>query len=448
MTFNFILHTYKNKNGERPIYLKISNDYKQVSVKTKIVLLTQFWNNKTKSVKNTKAFPQGIEINTQLANFKQKAQNVYNRYYSEHLKQPELKELKELIENEIFGNSKSNNSNLISFFENYLLRVDSVIKRDGSLLSEKRKSELRLNFKVLKEFISIKQSYNQFENIDTLFYNDYINFLEDKELSLNTIGKYIKNLKNILNIATIEGVNTKLTFTTFVKPNEDTVHIYLNEEELQEMENLDLELGSSLDKTRTLFLFGAWTGLRFGDCKTFNENAEILKEEIHLKTQKTKKSLVLPILPVTKRILKENNNKLPVFSNAVYNRNLKELGKLLPSLQENIQLDYTTGGKKIKETHKKYDLLVAHASRRSFATNMVHKGIPVITIMAITGHSKEQTFYKYVKLSSNFHANKMNEEFKKKLNFLHIKSTINPYDYSVEVIVRVFSIFLHFFLAY
>jgi len=45
-----------------------------------------------------------------------------------------------------------------------------------------------------------------------------------------------------------------------------------------------------------------------------------------------------------------------------------------------------------------------HTARRAFATNMYLHNIPSISIMAITGHTTEANFLKYIKISPVEHA--------------------------------------------
>jgi hypothetical protein len=48
------------------------------------------------------------------------------------------------------------------------------------------------------------------------------------------------------------------------------------------------------------------------------------------------------------------------------NEEIKEIGKLVPSLNRSIK--YTKGGVVVKETLKRYQLLVLHCARRTLAT--------------------------------------------------------------------------------
>ena len=47
-------------------------------------------------------------------------------------------------------------------------------------------------------------------------------------------------------------------------------------------------------------------------------------------------------------------------------------------------------------TDLKYKFITSHTGRRSFATNLYKKGIPITHIMKATGHVKETDFLKYI----------------------------------------------------
>lgn len=53
-----------------------------------------------------------------------------------------------------------------------------------------------------------------------------------------------------------------------------------------------------------------------------------------------------------------------------------------------------------------------HTARRTFATLMYLKGIPAISIMAITGHTTEENFMKYIKLDKSEHAKIVAQAFR------------------------------------
>ncbi len=80
------------------------------------------------------------------------------------------------------------------------------------------------------------------------------------------------------------------------------------------------------------------------------------------------------------------------------NEKLKSIGEKA-KLKEEIIVKRTTGGE-LKETpFKKYELLTNHTARLSFCTNAYKADMPVIDIMALSGHTSEKLFYNYIKAS-------------------------------------------------
>jgi len=80
------------------------------------------------------------------------------------------------------------------------------------------------------------------------------------------------------------------------------------------------------------------------------------------------------------------------------NEYIKEAGRKA-EINEQITVKKTSGGKKVVETVSKHTLIVSHTARRSFCTNAYLSKMPTLDIMAISGHSTEREFYKYIKVT-------------------------------------------------
>ena len=63
----------------------------------------------------------------------------------------------------------------------------------------------------------------------------------------------------------------------------------------------------------------------------------------------------------------------------------------------------------------KYKLITTHTARRSFATNLYLAGVQTHTIMAITGHSTEKAFLRYIKVTPDQHARILQRHWKNQL---------------------------------
>ena len=52
-------------------------------------------------------------------------------------------------------------------------------------------------------------------------------------------------------------------------------------------------------------------------------------------------------------------------------------------------------------------MVMTHTARRSFCTNMYLIGVPILSIMAMSGHKSEKSFLRYIKAKDLQHANIM-----------------------------------------
>ena len=74
----------------------------------------------------------------------------------------------------------------------------------------------------------------------------------------------------------------------------------------------------------------------------------------------------------------------------------------------------TSGKKKRDAPYEKWELVSTHTARRSACTNMYLRGIPTIAIMKISGHKRESTFLKYIKVSAEENADYIAEHYAEK----------------------------------
>jgi integrase len=310
---------------------------------------------------------------------------------------------------------------LLGFFEELINQTVSggrVQPNTGKPYSPATVQVYRNTLQRLNKFQSTRKRIIDFTTIDLDFYTDFTEYLSRHlKLSTNTIGKDIKTLKTVLNEATERGINTNLQFKSrrFSTTSEQTDSIYLMERELKEMETLDLKGNTRQENVRDLFLIGCYTGLRYSDFSIIKPD-QIKDGFIELKEQtKTGNPVIIPVHSTVNRILEKYNGQLPKsISNQKTNSYLKEIGRLMPSLQMNFSRAITKGGVRVMTNYQKWELLSTHTARRSFATNEYLNGTPTVTIMAITGHRTEKAFLRYIKLTPKEHAKLLQAQWAKR----------------------------------
>lgn len=227
----------------------------------------------------------------------------------------------------------------------------------------------------------------KFTEFDVELWEAFKDWLEDtKDYIHNSIWKEHKNVKAMLRYADEKEdikVHRDYKKGLFNMPQVEVDNIYLNEEELSTLASLDLsKQPPKYAQARNMFLFGCWTGFRYSDIFSFSPSDIIEikgKQRIKKKQQKGGKEVFIPILEQVKPYLHEHTLSNP------------ELNEVIKKVAELAEL-------------KDWELIKAHTSRRSFSSNLYKRGIPVNSIMRLTGHSKLSTFLRYIKISPEEHA--------------------------------------------
>ena len=303
--------------------------------------------------------------------------------------------------------SDQEGTTLHGFIENYLAHNKSRVNPNtGKLISYKVRREHERTYALLQAFEKAKNGGVKFdfEDITLDFYADFTAYLQELNLSVNTIGHKIQTLKVWLNEATDKGINKNQQYKShrFRAITEETENIYLTPAELDKLYRYEFET-DRLSRVRDLFLIGAYTGLRFSDFTRITAD-NIRFNTLYIEQQKTGKSVSIPMHPVVLSIWEKYGGRLPsAISNQRFNTYIKEACRLagIDSIE---QKSITKGGMRIKKTYKKYELVSSHTARRSFATNLYLSGFPSLSIMQITGHRTETAFMKYIKVTATQHA--------------------------------------------
>lgn len=256
-----------------------------------------------------------------------------------------------------------------------------------------------------------------FDEVDLSLLNDLVRYFEEvRGFALNTIHLHVKNLKVFMKEAKERDLHSNAAHESrrFTVKTEDTPKVYLSEEEIDLIRRVDLSQNVRLERVRDLFLLHANTGVRYSDLHKIN-NSNLLEDEggklFQIRQEKTSAFLWIPVLhPEVISILNRyeghspgENEKGRFLSNQKYNAYLKEVARLAGILGKFTSFQ-TKGGKREERVQYKADLICSHTARRSFATNAYKKGLPISSIMQITGHKTESSFRKYIQLSGKEHA--------------------------------------------
>lgn len=293
--------------------------------------------------------------------------------------------------------------------------LDVYTQIDDYILSRKKKvSKATISIlNILKEHLKAFQVHRgaqiTFSSFDYSFYESFIDFLtfdyvqpRKKEivygLKINTIGKTIKKLRAFIKDRVKRKIVAPIDLTDFKIPEEETDAIYLTYNEINKLYNTDLSNQPFLAEYRDLFVLACLTGLRFSDFSTLRPE-DLRNNMLYKKQEKSEHWVVIPLRAEAKKIFtKQFQDKIPQLTNTEFNRHIKTIGKLA-GISTLITFSYKKGNKTIAETKEKCDWITTHTARRSFCTNEFLAGTPVKLIMKISGHKREQDFYRYIRIS-------------------------------------------------
>lgn len=415
----------RNKKATKfvTIYYAINLSAKsRVRGATKLKIHPKYWNQEKGEIRNmTDVSDIKDNLNLKLADFKKYVLKKITEYDFYDILEIEV-QLKKDIDLYFGKTTRVKKLDFYTFSYQFIEQSKNrIIDNTGRTLSNRTIKEYERTLNLLKDF---EKTYNYpiaFEAINMDFYSLFIEYLESLDFSLNTIGKFIKQLKVFMNAATEANLNTNLTFRSrrFIKPSAKSTQIYLNETELKKIIDLDLSKDPKANNARNLFLIGAYTGLRVSDFNGLTKNNihEVDgKRFLKVIVKKTGKYLPIPIHPIVEKILEKNNGELPKYMPEQHiNLELKIIGAKA-ELNDLIVIKKIKGGKEIIEKKKKHELISNHSARRSFCTNAYFVGMPTLDIMAISGHTSEKVFLDYIKITADERALKIsrNSFFKKR----------------------------------
>ena len=268
----------------------------------------------------------------------------------------------------------------------------------------KRKAESFVNqYKVLINHLNnFSEQYNAniyTNSITEDFIDDFIEYLEERNLKINTIKGLVDKVKAMARKAGSYGYSVDSSYDDVTLHEEESFSVYLSMNDISRIYYYQ-GLTKFQERIRDLFVIGCLTALRYSDYSTLNESNFYDGYIIKL-TKKTKVKVKIPMHDFVKEIINKYNGKIPgEYCIQYFNKYLKLIMKKI-GFNEKITYNYTKGGKLITETKEKWQLISSHTARRSAATNMYLTGrMKTFEIMSLTGHASEKNFFRYIKVTS------------------------------------------------
>lgn len=282
---------------------------------------------------------------------------------------------------------------------------------------------------VICRYEADRQRHLTLSDINMTFQRDFIQWNREKGIRSNTIRNRLSTISTVMRTA----YEAKLTrcdaylHSEFIPKGEEVDNVFLTPDQIEQLYLFDLSSSEAvcrhimessmpestkrlrlrhvtpqrayeLELTRDAFVIGCLTGQRFSDFMRICMDQMVLLGKhpfIRIVQAKTKKKVMIPLDYRVKALILRHHGALPAISNNRFNTNLRFVAEL-------IGWTYCAPVDERRLGHKGKcrfcDLIGSHTARRSFATNAYSAGVPLRSIMTVTGHSSEKTLRKYLKL--------------------------------------------------
>ncbi|WP_034044516.1 site-specific integrase [Wocania ichthyoenteri] len=384
-TFAVIFFTRKSRSNPNQIsiYARITVSGKRSEMSLKRSIEQNQWD-------NTKNRGRGNSETARILNAY--LDGVYNKLLQCH---------KELMEEDKVLSSDAIKSRYLGEDDNSKTLKELIAYHNGNMVHVLKAGTMKNYYtteRYLQKFLRKKKRLKDIylKQLNFRFITDFEHYLRTYKnskkqlmLSNNGVMKHLERFKKMINLAIKLEWMHKNPFSQFQLKYDKYDRAYLNERELELLENTEFNSGR-LQKIKDCFVFSCYTGLSYIDVKELAES-HIVKgidnnNWIYTRREKTDEQVKIPILPKAWAILekyrvdKEQNitmNLLPISSNQKTNTYLKEITKAC-GIHKNISF---------------------HVARHTFATTvMLSNGVPIETVSKLLGHAKLSTTQIYARV--------------------------------------------------
>lgn len=422
MAVQFYLFPRALKSGEKPITMSAHIASTRFQTTIGIAINPDYWLDAKQKVKKGAVNSKGLKFN-EINDKLEAISKAFSTFETDNNGAPTTKQvLKNLLHDALYGKTGKPKKEQYEFYETFdKLTAIAKVERQWSESTVKKFNTFR------KHLVSFapKTRFSDW-TVDKL--SEFVAY-EGAELEMKdvSIQKDLKMLKWFFRHAMEIGAKVPTDFINF-RPKFKLIDkevVFLTWDELLHLYNLDVpkdgtevylkdlsgkiykkivQNRSSLIKTRDLFCFCAFTGLRYSDMAAL-KRTDITEDGINVITEKTDCALNIPFNAYSRSIIKKyedeiypGNLALPVISNQKMNDYLKDLCEIC-GFNSPVKYSYYRDNVRYDEVHPKWEVLGTHGGRRTFICAALELGIPTTVIRKITGHANEAAMRPYIAIT-------------------------------------------------
>ncbi|MEZ0181886.1 phage integrase SAM-like domain-containing protein [Flavobacterium oncorhynchi] len=377
-----------NKNGESPIYARLSYNDKQISMSTGQGISKERWGS-TNNLRNQLKIEKEIVIKNLLDLFHLNAAKKFTELFRID---PEVD--LQLLKAELTGKAKIDQPEgptIIQIMDTYnkffTKRVNTGERASASLQKYKRAKDLLLSFissnykkenmpasEISSSFVFKLEQYLKYES----------SFKDQTGIKNNSVVKYMKMYKTACNYAIKMDMIIKNPFNIYDGRLSVKDAIFLTQQELNTIESKIFST-PRLEKVKDIFLFSCYTGYAPVDALELTERnlSEDSNGNLWIMTSRAKTAIRanVPVLPTVENIIAKYKNQqkglIPKISNQKMNAYLKEIADVCGINKH----------------------LTWYVARHTFATTVtLGNGVRLENVSAMMGHTNTKQTQHYAKV--------------------------------------------------
>lgn len=379
-TLCFVKKTKLLKNGEAPIFIRVTLGHDRAEFGIKKSVLPKLWDDTAQRVKKTS--PTSSEINTMLDNYLLNIKSIVDYLkFTQDIISPQ-----EII-NKIHG-KKEQRRTILQVFGEHNAKTAKLLGIDYAKSTVQRYETCYAH---TQDFIRWKFKRDDYplDQLNQQFIKDYEFYLKtERKCNHNSATKYLKNLKKIVRIALANNWLTQDPFATIQFKYKPVDAVFLSEVELEQILKKEIKI-ERLALVKDIFVFCCFTGLAFSDVKGLKKEHLSTDKEgflwINKRREKNNQMSTIFVIDGARRIIEKYKNHpvvmnenlvLPVLSNQKMNGYLKEIADIC-----GVQKSVTT-----------------HTARHTFATTVaLGNNIPIEVVSKTIGHSSIKMTQRYAR---------------------------------------------------
>ncbi|WP_268225144.1 site-specific integrase [Sinomicrobium oceani] len=375
--------TAKRKNGQIPVYARITVDGIRADLSTKRTTKSEYW--VTSAGRVNPRISGAKSINQYLDDVYARLMDCHKQLHAEG-----KRITAQAIKLRYLGKDRA----VTTLME----LIDYHTKKELPKLAAGTAKNYGATEKYLRRFIKKKCNALDIDLalIDYIFITELEDYLREcpplepsQPLTHNGIIKHMERFQKFMNVAHKRGWVKQNPFVLYELKYNDYDGDFLEVSEIALLKSLKLK-DKGMRLVRDIFIFACYTGLSYIEVKLLKRDGIVTGIDgetwIDIRRKKTKTPVKVPLLDEAKKILNRYANHpdynndyslLPVFANQTINKYLKRIAKEVGINKH----------------------LTFHVARHTFATTItLLNNVPIETVSKLLGHTKLSTTQRYARV--------------------------------------------------